>query len=251
MKIQAQVDSVQFALTEKGLLAAMLTFKEHEELKKKNYPYIVVGVDKGHTVGRHFCAGSGTRIELEFNQKDELENYSLVGRPAQTVVPSTCPTCGTELRKKYSLKHIISARCENVTGCTAQSLSPLYRFFKIASPEASLSDIGLFFERFPELQLRYLADLKFLIEREPNTAPRQALWNNDTLWTIEKNVVDFIRYHKLTNQEFWHIGFNIECDLSLETFENDETAVFPKVIAANFVRVDELQKLFRSLKMIC
>ena len=248
MKVEATIDSIMFETYETGDSRALLGFEHNEELKKLNFSYLSVPIDESITQMRKLTISRQDKVFMHFENNNlkyyELRRYS----KNLTSLPAVCNVCGKPLRKVNTLEgKIKKIWCGNDAECNAHSRACLIRLF--ASAGVSYQHAILYMDKHYASRITHLWDLVLIYKQnngDPNTEPRQKMWDNDNaLWEVEKTLYNFLKNTDINIRTFWKIGFGIE--LERPTVRNPELK-YPKVVADNWHLVEQLKLFFAEFK---
>lgn len=247
VKISSVVKDIQFPTNANGFLSCLLRVDVTPELQK----FECGGV--GFGIGTHILDNNrlpfqvGSKLDITFKENGEIEKYKISRvRKGYTELPKTCIVCGTELRVFKDKEIVEGLMCPNLTGCVAQSTSPIYRLAAASTSFGDNDESGSFIAQYPEGHLNHLSDLKIFLTSDPNTAPRQALWPVLKAWELEVLVWKYLNKTELEAWHFWYIGFNVTWHTDprevMQDFSKDY--YLPEIIRQNIDRVAQLIKFF-------
>lgn len=251
-EIKVKISDILYETGNDGNTRALLKFEQDEYLSKIGFQYLSIPVDETVTDIGSLNIVKGDFAELNFSGNN-LQSYN-IGREyiskvafKTTPLPKKCNVCGSDLvATKNILRKVKRLSCRNFSKCNAHSRASIYRLFELAG----ITDLGLvtyYLNDHYQSRIDHLMDVALIYKSsngDPNTEPRQALWNGkDELWQVEKKLHEYLlKIHAISDRDFWYLGFGVELNHPKQIKSDLE---YPKVISDNFHLVEQLKMFLK------
>lgn len=251
-RIESTIKEILFPTNANGLVSCLLKVEVTPELEALECGGVGFGIgthiDEDHN---RLPFQVGDKVVMHFDEKGDLVHHQIIVlKKGFTKLPRQCVACDSVLRQIKNKEVVEGLLCTNMMSCTAQSNSPIYRLSVLATEAGAFKEsIESFIHEYPEAQLTHLSDLKIFLKSDPNTAPREALWNNPLAWNIEKAIWNYLNQDKMEVRDFWIIGFNKTSFIDPRmVLQHSTSEALPKFMTENIDRIAQLINFFDHWK---
>lgn len=260
--IKGTISKITFPTTETGEVVMIAWLEENEELSKRECFGLGLKIADYSIQNGKLKIAQDNDVEITFDEKNNITETKILNpRKEKTLIPTYCNTCGKELLKittrMENKKHhkVESVICRNYRGCTAISTSPIVRLVDLATNGRIIvneKDLNDFINRYPDSRLQHLSDLKIFMKKDPNTAPRESMWNVEKGWMIEKAVWNYLNRKDIVTSDFWYLCMgNKTITFNPRSVSRYPDLEFPKKISDNIEKINQLIKFLDSFGEKC